>query len=59
MGQEPQFCLAFEDSRVGIQSAVAAGLPTVAMSGLIPEELQRSQGAIAVIDNFNQWLKQS
>ena len=56
LGVQAEHCLAIEDSRVGIRSAVAAGLPTIAMAGLIPAEQQLSLGARKVITDFREWL---
>ena len=53
---DPKRCLAVEDSRAGIASAVAAGLPTLAMAGVIPEQEQLDLGASAVINDFHQWF---
>ena len=56
LGVEAASCLAVEDSRVGIASAVAAKLPTIAMAGLIPADQQIELGARQVITDFREWL---
>ena len=45
---DPSDCIVFEDSLAGIQAAVNAGMPVVAVGGI------RSEHAIAHIDDFRQ-----
>ncbi len=46
LGSEPSACVAIEDSPTGVRSAVAAGVPTIAVPHLVPIPVTR--GAVQV-----------
>ncbi len=61
LGVDPQECLAVEDSLPGVQSAVAAGCPTVGNTAFVPGDQRTARaaqlldaGAIAVVDSWAQ-----
>ena len=61
LGVDPRDCLAIEDSLPGVQSAVAAGCPTVGNTMFLAEEERAARtaallgaGAIAVITSWSE-----
>jgi beta-phosphoglucomutase-like phosphatase (HAD superfamily) len=61
LGVDPQECLAVEDSLPGVQSAVAAGCPTVGNTAFVPTEQRTARaaqlldaGALAVVTSWAQ-----
>ena len=49
---EPARCVVFEDAIAGVQSAVAAGIPTVALTTAAGTEALREAGASWVVPDF-------
>jgi beta-phosphoglucomutase-like phosphatase (HAD superfamily) len=57
LGRPAAHALAFEDSRSGVRSASAAGVPTTGMLTGLDELASRLAGAIAAIRDFRDpWL---
>ncbi|HEY3445086.1 MAG TPA: HAD family phosphatase [Myxococcales bacterium] len=54
MGIEPAECVAFEDAINGVQSAVAAGIPTVAVTTANSPEVLKQAGAKWIVANFHE-----
>ncbi|WP_019878215.1 HAD family hydrolase [Sporichthya polymorpha] len=52
LGQDPARCLAIEDSPKGVASAVAAGVPTLAVQNFVP--LSPGHG-LTVVDTLEGW----
>jgi beta-phosphoglucomutase len=52
LGADAAASLAFEDSPTGVQSAVAAGIPTVGRRSLLDDATLRALGASLTIDTF-------
>jgi HAD superfamily hydrolase (TIGR01509 family) len=52
LGVEPKECVAFEDSNLGVQSAVAAGLFTVAVPGALTGHLHELDHAHLIVDSL-------
>jgi beta-phosphoglucomutase len=52
LGVDPAAAVAFEDSLSGLRAAVAAGVPTFALRGPLPDADLLAAGAVAVLDDF-------
>ncbi|MEO5805785.1 HAD-IA family hydrolase [Devosia sp.] len=52
LGADPRYCVAFEDSRTGIASAVAAGLDTIGMMSSLSTDQVIDAGAILASADF-------
>lgn len=52
IGADPKRCVAFEDSRSGVQSAVAAGAATVGMMTGLDEATLKGAGAVLAVRDF-------
>ena len=56
-GAAPSQAMAFEDSRSGVKSAVAAGIDTVGMTTGLSKAVLMEEGAIGAVPNFaDPWL---
>ena len=49
---DPKRCVAFEDSRSGVQSAVASGAATVGMMTGLSEAVLHDLGAVLAVQDF-------
>lgn len=61
LGVRPEECVAIEDSKSGVRSAVAAGIPTLGYVGALVNEARQKRtqelfglGAFCVIENFSE-----
>ena len=52
IGADPKRCVAFEDSRSGVQSAVASGAATVGMMTGLAETVLKELGAVLAVEDF-------
>lgn len=60
LGLEPAHCLAIEDSKFGIESALAAGMSVVAITNSFPKgELSKANGVVESYSELAEWIAQN